>query len=398
VQKYTGLFSKKWLETDFDAPALKKQDKRLRKRGQKTLDRGLDKVFALLDDFPEKEPEKKERADKLKAVIAVLARAHLDIKNKEFEKEMFDGIMGVTECFISRAREFDPEVRLMDIMQAMRNVWIMNILQMIAGKRPEYTPSIFAYSMLYPYTDNYLDSRDVSAADKKEFNSRLAQRIKGEAIKPENGLEEKAFALIHMIEGQYPRQEYPEVFESVLSILQGQTKSLSQQSGSVCGKNGILCISAEKGGTSVLADAYLVCGKLDENMFEFVFGYGFMLQLIDDLQDAAQDRKNRHITIFSGMEKGEKFDETANRLINFIVGALDYEKASGSPYVSDIKKMIIENCILMVFQAVAKNRKFFTKRYLAFARGHSAISLDYFAKMDRKIKRKMKELSGKGVL
>ena len=398
VQKYTGLFSKKWLETGFDAPAIQKQDKRLRGHRQKTMDKGLDTAFALLEDFPEEGPKKKERTEQLKTVVADLAKAHLGLQNKELEKELFDGIMDVTERFIAQARDFDPEFKSIDIMQAMRNVWIMNIVQMIAGGKPEYTPSIFAYSMLYPYTDNYLDSRDVSQEDKKQFNRRLASRIKGEAIKPKDALEKKTFSLIAMIEGQYPRGSYPEVFGSVLSILQGQVESLSQQAETACDENDILRISAEKGGTSVLADAYLVCGSLDESLFEFNFGYGFMLQLIDDLQDAAQDRKNRHITIFSGMDERAKFDETVNRLINFVAGALDYEKASDSPYISDIKKMITDNCILMIFQAVSKNRKFFTGKYLKFSRTHSAISFKYFAKMDRKIRRKMKKLGREGVL
>ena len=53
------------------------------------------------------------------------------------------------------ARKFDDDLPIGDIMQAMRNVWISNALQLLFGKEVYYSKANFAYSMLYPYTDNY---------------------------------------------------------------------------------------------------------------------------------------------------------------------------------------------------------------------------------------------------
>ena len=67
-------------------------------------------------------------------------------------------------------------------------------------------------------------------------------------------------------------------------------------------------ISVEKGGTSVLADAYLVCGNLDTELSDLMFGFGFVLQLIDDLQDAKEDCNNNHMTVFSQELNKERLD------------------------------------------------------------------------------------------
>lgn len=398
VEKCINFYVDKWDRTDFNVSMLKKYNKSQQKQKQKSLDDGLNGLFELLNNLPEDEDDRKKCFKQLKSELGSLAKEQLNISNPDLEKKMFDGIMDVTEKFIAQARSFDSEFKLIDIMQAMRNVWIMNLIQIIAGKKIEYTPSIFAYSMLYPYTDNYLDSTEISDDAKRKFNARLSRRIKGEEIAYENTQEKKVFKLIEMIESQYPRGAYPDVYESILSIQEGQIKSLKQQTDSnTPNAKDVLRISAEKGGTSVLADAYLVCGTLDENMFEFAFGFGFVLQLIDDLQDTKCDKQNNHFTIFSRINRGEKFDELASNLISFVMGAIDFKKASDSEYINDIEKLITENCILMIFEAVSKNKKCYTKKYLKFAQEHSALSFNFFAKVNKKIARKMKALNEKDI-
>ena len=44
----------------------------------------------------------------------------------------------------------------------------------------------------------------------------------------------------------------------------------------------VLGISLEKGGTSVLADGYLVAGSLTRPQAELAFGFGAYLQIVDD--------------------------------------------------------------------------------------------------------------------
>ena len=65
----------------------------------------------------------------------------------------------------------------------MRNVWIMNGVQLMADVPVKITPSVFAYSMIYPYSDNFLDDPNVTEEEKQAFSKRFNQRLHGYGIK-----------------------------------------------------------------------------------------------------------------------------------------------------------------------------------------------------------------------
>src|SRR5690554_6629817 len=91
----------------------------------------------------------------------------------------------------------------------------------------EITPSVFAYSMIYPYSDNLLDDPNISGAEKQEFSRRFNRRLHGEKVESESETESQLFRLVGMIEDQFPRNEFPKVYESLYAIQQGQTHSLN---------------------------------------------------------------------------------------------------------------------------------------------------------------------------
>ncbi|MCJ7695484.1 MAG: hypothetical protein MUO40_08655, partial [Anaerolineaceae bacterium] len=68
--------------------------------------------------------------------------------------------------FFEQARAFDPNISINEIIQATRNLWIANSQQMLLGIPPELTTTLFAYSMLYPISDNFLDDPLVSKMEK----------------------------------------------------------------------------------------------------------------------------------------------------------------------------------------------------------------------------------------
>ena len=369
-----------------------------KKKRQKLISKTVNSFFELIGKIDNIE-DKKAWEKELKEYITARAEILLEIKDENLRHQMLDGMMESTDKFIESANEFDSEVKPTDITQAIRNVWIMNLIQLYAGKKVEFVPSIFAYSMLYPYTDNFLDDPKVSDDKKREFNKRLTQRLEGVKLSPKSAHEETVYSLIEIIEKQYPRENFGHVFDSILSIQKAQIKSLTQQDGVNTKKESALVpISIEKGGTSVLADAYLVCGDLDESLFEFAFGFGFILQLIDDMQDAADDKKNDHMTIFSCDANKKKLDEKVYKLIALINEGIDFNKSANLSYSNDIRNLIVDNCVLMLFEAVSKNRQFFSKKFMRFARRYSALSLSFFKRTNRKIKRKMKPLMEKGII
>ena len=58
----------------------------------------------------------------------------------------------------------------------------------------------------------------ISTFEKMIFSERFRQRLSGEYPEPETKTEQAVFRLVEMIEQQYSRTEFPEIFESLLAI------------------------------------------------------------------------------------------------------------------------------------------------------------------------------------
>ena len=295
------------------------------------------------------------------------------------------GFCEVTSDFITEAREFDTEFKIEDMSQALRNVWIMNCLQKLMGFKVEITPSILAYSMLYPYTDNYLDDASVSEAKKRNINIRFKRRLAGEQLEAEIAHEHKLYRLTDMIERQFARKQHPMVYMSLLGIQAAQYKSLLQQTEDLTGSLNILDISVEKGGSSVLADACLVKGSLSPEEASFAFGFGVLLQLLDDLQDAAVDRINGHHTIFSKPVTGSSAERCTNRLINFAWRVLNEDSCFMSSDAIKLKNMMKKSVMFLLLGAVACNSGMYGASYLAELETYSPLSFSYLRSFYKKI-------------
>ena len=83
------------------------------------------------------------------------------------------------EKFAARARTFDPNLPEAEIQQALRNLWVFNSIQFYLGKRVALTPSAFAYSLVYPYTDNCLDGQEETLREKHAFLRWLSLQLSG---------------------------------------------------------------------------------------------------------------------------------------------------------------------------------------------------------------------------
>ena len=208
----------------------------------------------------------------------------------DFDKDhlrliLSDEFKDVSKDFFYKARAFGPELQPEDIYQGMRNVWIMNGVQLMANVPVKITPSVFAYSMIYPYSDNLLDDKEISKDQKQLFSQRFNDRLHGEMLRHENFTEEQLFKLVAMFEEEFPREKFPKVYESLYAIQKGQTDSLQMINANGISDRQIQKICFEKGGASVLADGYLVSGELTRQQEQALFGYGVYLQLLDDIQD-----------------------------------------------------------------------------------------------------------------
>jgi hypothetical protein len=158
------------------------------------------------------------------------------------------------------------------IIQAARNAWTACGLQPLLGVPLALTPSILGYSLMYPYSDNVLDDQDIPRAVKLRFSRRFRRQLLGEKLPAEDHRERSVWALVALVEAQYPRALYPNVFECLLAIHRAQEESVGQVDGRHSfSDTDCLRVSCAKGGSSVLADGCLAYGSLTMEESRFAF-------------------------------------------------------------------------------------------------------------------------------
>jgi hypothetical protein len=277
-----------------------------------------------------------------------------------------DGFLPIGTQFAQWSRRFDPNLTMADTIQACRNAWTVCGIQPLLGDRMQMTPAIIGYSLLYPYSDNYLDSKKISTLRKLAFSRRFRDRLCGLHLAPRDPHETAVWAMVRLIEDQFPRQRFPRVYESLLAIHQAQENSMAQLTRSRTATAAeLLRLSCAKGGTSVLADACLAHGSLSDDEARFAFDWGVLLQLGDDLQDVEDDLKHGAATLFSrSVAAGLPLDNLVRQLLAFSERVADQidRLPHGEPALKRLLRMSWRSLILM---AVARSHTFFTAAFLA---------------------------------
>ena len=380
VQQLKNKYKQLWLDTaatfpQFSKTYSKKEKRIIEAETTKFLDELVEnQEHQLIDEMSRNTALKEKEQDIVR--FCQLAGLYMD-------KQFSEGFDYATKIFREKVKKFDPAMKPENIYQAMRNVWIMNSLQILVDQQMDCSDSMFAYSMLYPYSDNVNDDVSKTVADKLQMNHNFRQWLEGESPPYRNNNEKKIFLLVKMIEKQFPRSHFPGVFQSLLTIFNAQIKSLVQQREG----NGadILDISLEKGGTSVLADGYLLTGIMDNTLEDFCFGYGAFLQFADDIQDVDDDSENDHITLFSQFAKNDYLDIIANKLFNYILAVVDMHLST--PIHQRLRELILQNCNFMALEAIGKNSQFYSRKYIRKIESHFPFSFSYFKTVKGRLKR-----------
>jgi len=301
--------------------------------------------------------------------FAVFARAALDLDDARL-KLLVEGFPSLARGLAEQARRFDPSLSAADIFQASRNVWTAAGLQVLLGRPLQLTPAIFAYSMLYPYTDNLLDDPQITREAKGAFNTRFRSRLQGEFPAPANQRECNVWALVDKIEGQYDRARNPDVYRSLLAIQTAQEESVGLRRNAGLPSDQVLHGVFAKGGTSVLADAYLAAGLLTQEQEDFAFGWGVLLQLADDLQDVMEDLAAGTATIFSETPS-EPLDVVTNRVFEFgelVFAGLETFQA---PAIEPLNQLIQQSAAILLITAAGSANQLHTQSYIDELERHS---------------------------
>ena len=276
------------------------------------------------------------------------------------------------------SKRFDASLSTADIMQACRNAWTACGLQALLGERIGITPAILGYSLLYPYSDNFLDRADVSREAKLRFSERFRTRLRGEELAAADERETALWALVKLIEEQYPRADFPDVFACLLAIHRAQEESIVQlRNGKDRSSADVLRISCAKGGSSVLADACMARGWMSEEESRFSFAWGVLLQLGDDLQDLHEDMQRGSVTLFTqAVAMGTPLDGLVVQLLNFsdrVANQMD-ELNQGT---ETLKKLMRMSWRSLIIGAVANAHEYFSPAFVTEAEYSSPFRFEF---------------------
>jgi hypothetical protein len=206
----------------------------------------------------------------------------------------------------------------------------------------------------------------------------------GESLPAEDRRERSMWALVALVEMQFPRDRYPNVIESLLAIHRAQEQSVGQvrsrQSDIEC-----LRVSCAKGGSSVLADACLAYGSLTKQESQFAFDWGVLLQLGDDLQDIREDRQRGSMTLFSrAASGGQRLDGLTIQLLKFSehVGKSMEALPHGT---AAFKRLLAMSWRSLIIAAVADSREYFSDPFLNEVEPFSPFSFEFLRTRKEKV-------------
>lgn len=384
VQNYENL----WWESETSLPDLgPSYSPQQQATHEKELEHLMKQVNRELSNPPRSQAEIQALQKRLSGSCLQFAVETLGISAQQIELLPGNNFSVAAKDFVRQASSFDPAISGEDVYQAGRNAWTANSLQWLLGAPIQCSLPIFAYSMLYPYTDNYLDDSSISTPTKLAFNQRFRQRLLGESMAPANNHERIIFELIGMIEQHYPRTSYPAVFESLLDIHAGQAKSLHLvRPGAAPGEVDVLGISLEKGGTSVLADGYLVRGTLDPAQRQFCFGYGVFAQLLDDLEDVQLDSAAGRLTVYSQAAGHWALDSLTNRTFHF--GNQVLEQLACYELAGPLKDLIRRGASSVLLDTASRAERYYTPAYLQKLEAHSPFRFSFLNKQRKDFARR----------
>lgn len=363
---------------------------------ERELDCFLDQVQTELRSVPRSRDERQAVQGRISEAFVRLALSALDLTESHLDLLLAGGFSGIGTELGRRARRQAFPATVADIIQASRNAWTACGLQMLLGEPMRLTPSIFAYSMLYPATDNYMDDPAVSREAKLGFSSRFGRRLAGHDGAPANDRETNIWRLVALIEQEHPRAARPQVFETLLMIHHAQQESLRlMRRGAAHEPVDILGLSFRKGGASVLADGVFARAELSAAEAGFVYNWGVFLQLADDLQDVREDSGDGALTLFSDLATRGPLDELTNRTFHFAHRVMrqmeelpECSSPTATPRLRALKELIRGSATSVLIRSAGEAGEFFSRDYLAELETHSpfrfAFLVDRRAQMARR--------------
>lgn len=303
---------------------------------------------------------KKWKKNTLDIIFRVLYQENVIGIHNAMKQEEIEAFYEELMVFLKKVRHFSPELRFDEIGQAIRNYIVYAMFKVIHQVPSGFSSAGFGYSMLYPFTDNYIDSIKPSPSEKREYNQLIRDKILGKEVSADCSHHKKTCDLLQAIASEYPREKDDRIYTLLLMMLEAQEESLRQQNRELAlSEEERLTISLFKGGVSVLVDRFLVHKELTQADLHFYLGFGFFLQLADDLQDIKEDSENGHQTLFTVSINQEKEEKLLNKLLNFLHSIMDTYSAENDSF----KNFVLASSDQLIFTSLFGSKEFFTLEY-----------------------------------
>lgn len=296
-------------------------------------------------------------------------------------RELLEEFIRETKRFIERVRDFDRTLSQAQIWQALRNYLIFAVIVDMQGEVQNAGDQILAYSLLYPYTDNYIDDAGVSGECKERYNRMIADKLQGGYVAAQNPLEEKTCLLLDMILGACSdRFAEEKIAGGLLQLLYAQSCSIGQQHMTTAQ---ILETSIWKGSTSVVADYLFSTRYWTREEENFYRKFGFLLQLIDDLQDMEEDGNSGSRTLMTQCAARQDRERCVNRLLWYSWNVI----RGFEPVNPGLREFVLKNCVAIILATVGMNGPYFSKAYLEELEPYMSFSIDFLKKMAKRQKK-----------
>ncbi len=318
---------------------------------------------------------KRWKGDLLKLVGEILYQETIINLHSFLEREELAAFQEELMEFMRQARSFSPELSFEEIGQALRNYIVYVMFKKIHQDNSGFSRAGFGYSMLYPFTDNFIDNVAASSQEKAKYNRMIRNKLQGRAVSQKTIHHKKTCDLLKAIEADFPRETCPMASQLLLMMLDAQELSLLQQENTtVLSPESRLDISLYKGGISVLIDRYFVRKELTEEDILFYIGMGFFLQLADDLQDIQEDSERGYQTLFTLNLNPSHEEELVNRALHFIHNIMSSYQAENNRF----KDFVLLNCYQLVYTSVLRSKAFFSAEYLERIEGLLPVTKNYY--------------------
>jgi len=381
-EKYLNTVKNEWLIADNFCPDfLSEISEETKTQNEQYIQKVSDDFQKHMKSFSHIPPRHKKWKQRILNMLEnILSEETIIGIHTSMDLQTLDAFQAELKDFLRHVRKFAPELSFDEIGQALRNYIVYAMFKEIHQLKSNFNIAGFGYSMLYPFSDNYIDSKKYSAKEKAEYNQIIRDKIEGKEVHPKSIHQIKTCELLQAIESEYPRAIDSTIFKLLLMMLDAQEDSMRQHNkGFLLTSEERLDISLYKGGISVLIDRFFVKKELTEDDLIFYLGLGFFLQLADDLQDIKEDSMQGNQTIFTLDLNNEQEEKIVNKMLHFVNHIMNVYQSENDIF----KNFILSNCYQLIYSSVIGSKEFFSKDYLVKLEKYLPVSYPFLENLKK---------------